>query len=91
MEICKRHNGIRGWPEINSHKCKELRVSFAKNKVDLPPVVVDGHKNLEVVDHAKLLGVTITSNLSWNMHVSEMVEKASKLVYILRQLKRAYV
>ena len=91
MEICKRHNGIRGWPEINSHKCKELRVSFAKNKVDLPPVVVDGHKNLEVVDHAKLLGVTITSNLSWNMHVSEMVEKASKRLYIPRQLKRAYV
>lgn len=61
------------------------------NKVDLPPVVVDGHQNLEVVDHAKLLGVTITINLSWNMRVSEMVEKASKRLYFLRQLKRAYV
>lgn len=61
------------------------------NKVDLPPVVVDGHQNLEVVDHAKLLGVTITINLSRNMHVSEMVEKASKRLYFLRQLKRAYV
>ena len=48
--------------QLNRDKCKELRISFAKNKVDLPPVVVDGH-NLEVVDHAKLLGVTITSNL----------------------------
>ena len=72
----------------NRDKCKELRISFAKNKVDLPPVVVDGH-NLEVVDHAKLLGVTITSNLSWNMHVSEIVKKASKRLYFLRQLKRA--
>ena len=53
--------------------------------------MVDGHQNLEVVDHAKLLGVTITSNLSWNTHVSEMVEKASKRLYFLRQLKRAYV
>ena len=76
--------------QLNRDKCKELRISFAKNKVDLPPVVVDGH-NLEVVDHAKLLGVTITSNLSWNMHVSELVKKASKRLYFLRQLKRAHV
>ena len=60
--------------QLNSDKCKELRLSFAKNKVDLPPVVVDGH-NLEVVDHAKLLGVATTSNLSWNMHLSEIVKK----------------
>jgi len=76
--------------QLNSDKCKELRISFAKNKVDLPPVVVDGH-NLEVVDHAKLLGVTATSNLSWNIHVFEIVKKASKRLYFLRQLKRAQV
>ena len=45
--------------QLNSDKCKELCISFAKNKIDLPPVVVDGH-NLEVVDHAKLLGDTVT-------------------------------
>ena len=68
----------------NRDKCKELRIFFAKNKVDQPPIVVDGH-NLEVVDHAKLLGVTITSNLSWNMHVSEIIKNASKRLYFLRQ------
>ena len=52
--------------------------------------MVDGH-NLEVVDHAKLLGVTITSNLSWNMHLSEIVKKASKRLYFRRQLRRAQV
>ena len=76
--------------QLNSDKCEELRISFAKNKVDLPSVVVDGH-NLEVVDHAKLFGVTITSTLSWNMHLSEIVKKASKRLYFLRQLKRAQV
>ena len=75
--------------QLNSDKCEELRISFAKNKVDLPPVVVDG-RILKDVDHAKLLGVTpITSNLSWNMHVSEIVKIASKRLYFLRQLKRA--
>ena len=71
--------------QLNSDKCKELRISFVKNKVDLPLVVVDG-RILKVVDHAKLLGVTITSNLSWNIHVSEIVKKASKRLYFLRQL-----
>ena len=76
--------------QLNSDKCKELRISFAKNKVDLFLVVVDG-RILKVVDHAKLLGVTITSNLSWNMHMSEIVKIASKHLYFLRQLKRAQV
>ena len=76
--------------QLNSDKCKELRTSFSKNKVDLPVIVADGH-NLEVVDHAKLLGVTITSNLSWNMHVPKIVKKASKRMYFLRQLNRAQV
>ena len=53
-------------------------------------MVVDGH-NLEVVDHAKLLGVIITRDLSWNIHVSEVVKKASKRLYFLRQLKRVNV
>ena len=74
VEDCSRENKF----QLNSDKCKELRKSFAKNEVELPTVVVDGH-NLEVVDHAKLPGVNITSNLSWNIHVSEVIKKASKL------------
>ena len=46
---------------------------------------------LEVVDSAKLLGVTITSNLTWNLlHVAEVIKKASKRLYFLLQLKRAH-
>ena len=39
-----------------------------------------------VVDHGKLLGSIITNNLSWNIHVFEVVKKASKHLYFLRQL-----
>ena len=45
----------------------------------------------EVVDSAKLLGVTITSNLTWNLHVADVIKKASKCLYFLLQLKRAHV
>ena len=46
---------------------------------------------LEVVDSVKLLGVTITSNLTWNLHVAEVIKKASRRFYFLLQLKRAHV
>ena len=64
--------------------------TFAKNKPDLPPLMACGNA-LEVVDSAKLLGVTITSNLTWNLHVAEVIKKASKRLYFLLQLKRAHV
>ena len=70
--------------QLNTDKCKELRISFAKNKPDLPPLMACGNA-LEVVDSAKLLGVTITSNLTWNLHVAEVIKKTSKRIYFLLQ------
>ena len=37
----------------------------------------------------KLLGVTITQDLKWNTHVENIVQKAAKRIYLLKQLKRA--
>ena len=53
-------------------------------------VKVDG-KDLEIVASAKLLGVTISSDLSWNKHRNKIIKKASKRLYFLVQLKRAKV
>ena len=44
---------------------------------------------METVKSAKLLGVTISDDLSWNEHVREVVKKASKCLYLFVQLKRA--
>ena len=75
--------------KLNEAKCKELRISFAKNSQDnLDPIVVN-NKNLEVIPTAKLLGLTISSNLKWNAHVSEIVSKAASRLFLLRQFKRA--
>ena len=46
---------------------------------------------IEVVKHAKLLGVTISSSLKWNMHIEDIIKKANKRLYCLIQLKRAKV
>ena len=76
--------------KLNSDKCKELRISFAKSKAQLAPIFVD-NKELECVDIAKLLGVTISNNLTWNEHIDQAIKKASKRMYFLLQLKRAKV
>ena len=65
-------------------KCKELRISFATHKPDLPPLMACGNA-LEVVDSTKLLGVTISSNLTWNLHVAEVIKKTLKRLYFLLQ------
>ena len=39
----------------------------------------------------KLLGVTMTQGLKWNTHVENIVQKAAKRNYLLKQLKRAVV
>ena len=49
--------------QFNIDKCKEIRISFSKNNADLPPLFINCQE-LEVVQNAKLLGVTITKNLS---------------------------
>ena len=44
---------------------------------------------IEVVNSAKLLGITISDNLTWNAHINEDVKKASKKLYFPIQLKWA--
>ena len=74
--------------QLNSEKCKELRISFTKKQSEFHPILVNGNQ-LEVVGSAKLLRVIITNDLSWNEHINETVKKASKHLYFLVQLKRA--
>ena len=76
--------------KLNSDKCKELRISFAKIKPQLAPVVVN-NQELKCVESAKLLGVTVSNNLTWNDHIGQTIKKASKRMFFLVQLKRAKV
>ena len=76
--------------ELNESKCKELRISFARRKPDFDPLVVNG-KPLEIVTGVKVLGLNISSDLKWNMHIMELVKKVNCRLYFLKQLKRASV
>ena len=63
-------------------------VDFSKGKRNFPLLVID---NIEVerVNSARTLGVTIQNNMNWCEHVTKIVKKAGKRLYMLRLLKRA--
>ena len=76
--------------QLNEAKCKELKISFANSNLTFNPIKLNG-KPLEEVTSAKLLDLNISSDLKWNVHVLELVKKASCRLYFLRQLKRSQV
>ena len=39
------------------------------------PIIVNGEM-LEVVDSAKILGLTVSNNLKWNNHIDQIISKA---------------
>ena len=66
--------------KINSKKSKEMIISFTQDvnfKKSVPNIIIDGNP-VEVVKHAKLLGVILSDDLTWNMHVDSIVKKLLK-------------
>ena len=76
--------------ELNEAKCKELRICFSKSPPNFDPVEING-KPLELVTSARILGLNVSSDLKWNVHVNQLVKKVSSRLYCFRQLKRSAV
>ena len=67
-----------------------MRIQFAKRECMVEPIIINGQR-LEIVKSAKILGMTLTDDLKWNKHIGIVVLKASKRLYLLKQLRRAGV
>ena len=75
--------------ELNRKKCKEMFISFLKyNIATINPIYVFGSR-IATVSSFKLLGLTLSIDLSWNLHVDNVFKKANSRLYALRLLKRA--
>jgi hypothetical protein len=74
---------------LNAQKTKEMVIHFGKkfSKTSIPQLIIN-NKQIERVDTFKLLGIVISSDLSWGPHVSYMLHKISKRYYIIYQLAR---
>ena len=68
---------------FNTSKCKALTISRRKQ-----PIVLNYHlgsAELIRVDSEVDLGITVTSNLSWNRHITKLVTKANSTLGLLRR------
>ena len=71
--------------KINSDKSKEMVITCMQDpefRNTVPRSIIDGIK-IDSVQYAKLVGVTLSSDLTWNKHVQNIVAKAGKCVYML--------
>ena len=84
---------VKAWSDNNlmklkPKKYKEMQICFYKERSTFNNLTLDDHP-LEIVSHHKVLGLVLHGNLKWNGHVAMIVTKASKLLHILRVLKRS--
>ena len=73
---------------INPKKTKDMWICFS-NALSEPALLVMGDDTIERVTAHKLLRVWHQDNLKWNRHVEEMVKKANKRLFCLRECRRA--
>ena len=83
FEITSTINSIK-----NPQKTKDMWTCFSNAIPEPAPLVMDS-VNIERVSSYKLLGVWHQDNLKWNRHVEEMVKKANKRIFSLRECRTA--
>ena len=73
----------------NPKKCKEMVIYFGKkySNDDIPLLTVGGQR-IERVFSFKLLGVIFSSDLSWDKHVTYILNKVSKRYFVIYQLTK---
>ena len=76
--------------QLNAYKCKELQINLTKTPRIEDHITIDNDQSFQVVQSAKILGVTISGNLKWNAHIENVTTKASRRPYQIK-LKHADV
>ena len=73
----------------NPKKCKDMLIYFGGkfSREDVPVLLVGGEP-IERVETFKLLGVIFNAKLTWDNHVSYILQKVSKRYYFIYQLAR---
>ena len=73
---------------LNPAKCQAFQVYFGKKS--LPETSYSVSKvQLPNVSRVKLLGITLQSNLKWDSHITEIINKVNRKLFMLRKLKAA--
>ena len=71
--------------KLNVAKCHSVRVTRHSPIKQIKYSYILHNQTLEQVTSTKYLGITITDNLDWGQHVSEVSTKATQTLDFLRQ------
>lgn len=86
-------NQLEAWSvqnklQLQVPKRKELLFQFRRVRSPFHCIVLRSGI-VQLVDHAKVLGLTISDDLKWSKHVATMIKKLNKCKYFIIELKRA--
>ena len=70
---------------LNTNKCQAMLFNYTR-KYQFNTRLTIENNDISIVDQVKLLGVIITSNLSWNKNTSYLVKKAYARMRLLHKL-----
>ena len=73
--------------KINHKKTKIIPFNFSKKFDFLPLLYFPDSEPLEVIYKTRLLGVTITSNLTWTAHINDITTRATRKLWVLIRFK----
>ena len=70
---------------INKKKTKTMIFNFTENLRFSTRLHIKD-ENIDIVDHTKLLGTIVSSDLGWNLNTSSIVKKANARMELLRRV-----
>ena len=73
--------------KLNVPKTKLMLFNPCRTKDFMPEMKINNTR-IELVEQARLLGVILTSNLSWSANTESIVERCNKKMWMLRRLKK---
>ena len=73
---------------LNSKKTKVFPFNNSKKRDFLPQLSVEPEKHLEVIYQLKLVGVMITSDLSWQTHVNYTIKRVNAKLWQLARFRQ---
>ena len=72
---------------LNLAKCMLMDITFVKEPPVLPLLRLCG-QDLQSTEWVKILGIKITNDLRWDVHISDVTKRASGRLFMLSMLKR---
>ena len=86
-------NNIISWSKttglpINVSKSVVMDI-VTKNVLHLDPLIDESGASFPNVDTLKILGVTFSKDLRWDSHFQQVIRRASKRIFVIRNLRRS--